>query len=241
MKQRLISFIALGMTMLALAGCRDNGMSPEPLLETTDQKLATNAHENKDQQDRPPQPAPPTPPLREDFESKPVLSLFPRVGDFQPERNDERHPYWVTFIEHAQKVAGLTHSEEPSNNAWSFRSINTVDSLGFFSPVAVEPLTTYDVSFRILSGLPEEANAGIGILEFNEFLWVGEQYTESLHKEHFRGGHEGLKIAGATEGWQEKDFQFTTGPDTRMVHLVLFREGEHSRNGVLFDDITIKN
>mgnify|MGYP001496559261 CR=1 FL=1 len=232
MKKRLIWLMIFGITMLA--GCQDN--LTEPAKQTVEPILG----ENKTPESKAPKPSPPAPPLREDFEGKPVLSLFPRVGDFQPDTDDERHPYWLTFIEHAQKVAGLVHSQEPDNNAWSFRSVNTVDSLGFFSPVAVKPLTNYTVTFRILSGLPDEANAGIGILEFNEFLWVGEQYTESLYKQHFRGGQEGIKIVGKTEDWQEESFQFTTGPETRMVHLVLFREGEHSRNGVMFDDIAIE-
>ena len=35
-------------------------------------------------------------------------------------------------------------------------------------------------------------------------------------------------------------FSFTTGPDSGMIHLVLFREGTHDRNALMFDDIEIK-
>jgi hypothetical protein len=181
---------------------------------------------------------PPTPPIFEDFQGEPKLSLFPRVGDFRPAEGDERLPYWNTFIDHATKVSGLVENPEDGNKAWSFRSVNTIDSLGYFSPLAVEPDTTYRVSFKLKAELPEGATAGLGVLDFNEFIWVGEQYTEELFKEHYRGVHEGLRLTGSID-WQQHNFNFTSGPETRMVHLVMFREGTHDRSGVLFDDIRV--
>ena len=185
------------------------------------------------------QPAPPTPPLLESFDREPVLSLFPRAGDYRPEEKDERIPYWATFIDHLVKISGVVQNPETGNRAWSFRGINTIDSVGWFSPVAVQPNTGYTVSFRLKADLPADGVAGIGILEFDEFLWVGEQYPESLVKQHIRGAQPGLRLTG-TPDFEPRSFTFTTGPETRMIHLVLFREGTHSRNGVLFDDIAIR-
>jgi hypothetical protein len=188
----------------------------------------------------PPQspPALPTPPLLETFDKEPVLSLFPRAGDYRPEEKDERLPYWATFIDHLTRISGIVQEPKTGNRAWSFRGINTIDSVGWFSPVAVQPNTSYTVSFRLKTELPDGGAAGIGILEFNEFLWVGEQYPESLVKQHLRGAHSGLRLTGSSD-FEPRTFTFSTGPRTRMVHLVLFREGAHNRNGVLFDDIAI--
>lgn len=182
---------------------------------------------------------PPTPPMLEDFQSNPKLSLFPRVGDFRPANEDDRLPYWKTFIDHLAKVTGVVESPEDGNRAWSFRSINTVDSLGYFSPLAVEPATRYQVSFKLKAELPEEASAGIGIIEFNEFLWIGEQYSEETFNKHYRGVHEGVRLTGNID-WEEHSFTFTTGPETQMIHIILFREGAHERSGVLYDDIKIE-
>ncbi len=181
----------------------------------------------------------PRPPVFEDFQGEPQLSLFPRVGDYRPENDSDRLPYWNTFIDHLVKVTGVAEEQATGNRAWAFRGINSIDSAGYFSPLAVSPQTTYTVSFRIATDLAEGASAGIGILEFDKFLWIGDQFTESLYKEHYRGVQEGTRLSG-TRPWQEKSFDFTTGPETHMIHLVLFREGEHDRNPVMFDDIRIE-
>ncbi len=180
---------------------------------------------------------PPAPPILEDFQGAPKLSLFPRVGDFQPPPDDERHPYWRTFIDHLVKVTGVAENADGSRG-WVFRSINSIDSAGYFSPLAVEPNKSYQVSFNLSAELPEGASAGVGILEFDDFLWIGEQYTEETFKQHFRGVHEGKRLTGEVRGRQS--FTFTTGPQTKMIHLVLFREGAHDRNSLMFDDIEIK-
>ena len=86
--------------------------------------------------------------------------------------------------------------------------------------------------------MEEGASAGIGILEFNEFLWIPSQYTEETFKQHYRGSHEGKSQTGTSKG--EHSFTFTTSPETKMVHIVLFREGTHDRNSVMFDDIRIE-
>jgi hypothetical protein len=181
---------------------------------------------------------PPTPPVLEDFQGQPQMSLFPRVGDYQPPLESERHPYWRTFIDHLTKVTGVAENQEDGSRGWVFRSVNTIDSLGYFAPFAVKPNTTYNVSFTLRAELPEGASAGIGVLEFNEFLWIGEQYTEETFKKHYRGVHEGKHLTGKPDGKQT--FTFTTGPETGMIHLVLFRDGTHDRNALMFDNIEIK-
>ena len=181
---------------------------------------------------------PPTPPIIEDFQEQPKLSLFPRAGDFQPEPGSEQHPYWRTFIEHLVKVTGVAENQADGSRGWVFRSVNTIDSVGYFSPLKVEPDTTYEVSFKLIGELPEGASAGIGILEFDQFLWIGEQYSQELYNRHYRGVHDGRRVTGKAAG--QYDFSFQTGPDTRMIHLVLFREGTHDRNSIMFDDISIK-
>lgn len=185
-----------------------------------------------------PEQSPPEPPIFENFQGVPQLSLFPRVGDFRPEVESDRLPYWNTFIEHLNKVTGVTEEQETGSRAWVFRSIKSIDSLGYFSPLGVEPQTTYQVSFQLAAELTEGASAGIGILEFNQFLWIPGQYTEETFKQHFRGSHEGNRLTGTSKG--EHTFTFTTGPETRMIHVVLFREGTHDRNSVMFDDIKIE-
>ena len=185
-----------------------------------------------------PEQEPPRPPISEDFQGEPQLSLFPRVGDFRPAAESDRLPYWNTFIEHLVKVTGVAEEQATGSRGWVFRSIKSIDSVGFFSPLAVEPQMAYRVSFRLSAKLAEGSSAGIGILEFDEFLWIPGQYTEETFKQHFRGAFEGKRLTGTITGKQT--FSFTTGPETRMIHMVLFREGTHDRNSVMFDDIKIE-
>lgn len=181
---------------------------------------------------------PPAPPVYENFQGEPQLSLFPRAGDYRPADDSDRLPYWNTFIDHLVRVTGVAEEQATGNRAWVFRSIDTIDSVGYFSPLNVAPGTAYQVSFTLAADLPEGATAGIGILEFDEFLWVPGQYTEDIFKQHFRRSHEGKRLTGKITG--KHSFTFTTGPDTRMIHVVLFREGAHDRNVVRFDDIKVE-
>jgi hypothetical protein len=213
--------------LLILIGCQEEAPNPD---QTEAPALADVAEPTKQKL------VPPTTPIFEDFQGEPTLSLFPRVGDYRPETEDERLPYWNTFIDHLSKVSGLVQNPEDGNKAWSIRSINSIDSLGYFSPLAVEPNTSYRLSFKLKAQLAEGASAGIGILEFDEFLWIGEQYTEQTLQKHYRGVHEGIRRTGNSD-WEEYDTTFTTHPETHMIHLVLFRDGTHDRNGILFDDI----
>jgi hypothetical protein len=225
-----------------LAGCQEDSSPPatgsreqdptplvaEKALEPPEGSAAT---EPVDKQ-------PPRPPLREDFQGEPKLPLFPRIGDFQPPPGAERHPDWRSSINRLVKVTGVAENAADGSRGWVFRSIESTDSLGYFSPVAVEPNKIYQVSFKLIAELPAGASAGMAILEFDEFLWIGEQYTEETYIKHFLGGHEGRRLTGKGHGIQA--FAFTTGPETRMVHLVLFRDGTHDLSSLMFDDIEIR-
>jgi len=262
---RSLIFVTLCLTLLIATGCQEDTpqtvKSPQQSAQhsnnddkagapTTEVSTATltasqASTETKGSIETVPQEKPgipeqdiPKPPVFEDFQGAPQLSLFPRVGDFRPEGNSDRLPYWNTFIEHLVKVTGVAEEQTTGSRGWVFRSIKSIDSVGFFSPLGVDPETEYEVSFTLIAELPEGASAGIGILEFNEFLWIGGQYTEETFKQHFRGSSEGKRLTGTTQGKQT--FTFTTGPETHMIHVVLFREGAHDRNSLMFDDIKVE-
>ncbi|MDG5468945.1 hypothetical protein P9J64_11505 [Deltaproteobacteria bacterium IMCC39524] len=246
---RTLIFASLCLTLFFASGCQEEVQQPvetPPASAQKDQEetkeltivseQATSLEETDSQAEQEKQ-EPPKPPVFEDFQGAPKLSLFPRAGDFRPADDSDRLPYWNTFIEHLVKVTGVAEEQSSGNRGWTFRSINTIDSVGFFSPLAVEPQSKYQVSFRLAAELPEGASAGIGILEFDQFLWIPSQYTEELHNKHYRGVHEGKRVTGTTS--DTHSFTFTTGPETHMVHVILFREGAHDRNSLMFDDIEI--
>lgn len=185
----------------------------------------------------------PTPPIHEDFEGPPRLSLFPRIGDFRPaEEEVERLAFWKTYLLHLTKTSGLLETPAPQQQAgrvFALRSVAGLDSIGFFAPLDVLPQRNYQVSLQVKTELPENGIFGIGVLEFDRFLWVGEQYTQALVQEHQTGVQPGLELRGQ-HPWKQHQFRFTTGPNTGMVHLVFFREGTADRRPVLFDDIRIE-
>ena len=183
---------------------------------------------------------PPAPPVIETFDGEPQISLFPRVGGFRPENDDsEGLGIWNAYLDHLLRTSGVaSRGEEKDGRAWSLRGIKGLESVGFFAPLGVEPQQSYTLTFSYKGELPEGGSAGIGILEFNEFLWIGEQYSESLSREHQTGSHNGVRLPGSSE-WSKQTLTFTTSPGTRMIHLVLFRDGETDRRPVFFDDIAI--
>ncbi len=187
------------------------------------------------------EPAPPAPPVVETFDGEPQLSLFPRVGGFRPEDGDSQEiGIWNTYRDHLLRTSGVVPGgDEGKGRAWSIRGIKGLESVGFFAPLGVEPQRSYRLSFRFRGELPEGGSAGIGILEFDRFLWIGGQFTEAMIREHQTGSQAGVSLTGHSD-WTERTLTFTTSPRTRMIHLVLFRDGITDRQPVLFDDIAIE-
>lgn len=180
----------------------------------------------------------PFPPVKEDFEGAPQVSLFPRIGDFSPEEDDkESEALWATFIDHLLRASGPV--KVGNETRFAFRSLADLNSVGFFLPLAVKPETAYRVSFKIWANIPEGGESGAGILEFDEFLWIGYQYPRSLSEQHFQRAQTGVKLLGDHKGTTQS-FTFRTGPQTRMIHLVFFREGVPSRDTIAIDDIEIR-
>jgi len=187
------------------------------------------------------EPPPPAPPVTESFDQAPQLNLFPRVGAYRPEEKDkEKLGYWNAFIDHVLRTSGMRpKSGRDNSHGWAMHGIRGIDSIAFFSPLAVQPNTTYRVSFDFKGDLPKGASAGIGIIEFDQFLWVGEQFTETMAKEHQTATWPGVKVSTTTP-WQNHTFTFTTSPRAGMIHLVLFREGPMDREKpVFFDNVAI--
>lgn len=235
------SLILVSLLIMA-SGCQEEPPAPPATPVSSAAETASAQPLATEGSDKPAPPSQeqglPQPPIFEDFQGQPQLSLFPRVGDFRPADGSEQLPFWNTFIEHLIKVTGVAENSTTGNRAWAFRGINTIDSVGYFSPLAVSPQTSYQVSFRITTDLADGASAGIGILEFDEFLWVGEQYSEELFNKHIRNTLEGRRLSGTNDNLHQS-FSFTTGPETRMIHLVLYREGSNDRNNVMFDELGI--
>lgn len=185
---------------------------------------------------------PPAPPIHENFEGGPKLSLFPRAGDYRPEDGDAAGlPFWRAYIEHVTRTSGAVPLPAPAGRGrvFTFRGVAGITSIGFFSPLAVEPGTTYRVRALLKSELPQGASAGIGVLEYDAFFWVSEQFPESLDSKHRTGVMEGVRLTGPAQ-WQERTFTFKTAPKTRMVHLIFFREGSNDRSQVMVDEIRVE-
>ena len=166
---------------------------------------------------------PPAPPIVEDFEREPWLSLFPRIGAYRPEEDDATGlAYWRTYLEHLEHTAGVVALPE-GGRAFGLRGVAKLDAFGFFSPLAVEPATRYRLRARGKHSLGEGARAGIGILEFDQFLWIAEQYPQSLAEKHRKGLQPGIEVSGEGD-WQDHEAVFVTGPETRQIGRASCRE-----------------
>jgi hypothetical protein len=114
-----------------------------------------------------------------------------------------------------------------------------MSSIAFFAPLAVKPTTRYHVSFDFKGELPKGASAGIRALEYKEFLWIGEQFTEELSKKYQSRAFSGSAVKSKSD-WQSYSFDLTTSPQAGMLHLILYRDGNMDREEpVFFDNIAI--
>lgn len=187
------------------------------------------------------EPTPPGVPVTETFEREPQLSLFARVASYRPADTDsEGLGFWTTYIDHIQRTSGMRpKSGRDNSNGWVLHGIKGTSSVAFFAPLGVKPATRYHVSFDYKGELPKNASAGIGALEFKEFLWIGEQFTEELTKKYQSGAFSGVAVK-STSDWQNYAFDFTTSPQAGMIHLILYRDGNMDREKpVFFDNISI--
>jgi len=250
MKPLTLALLALALLLTLLAGCGSKEQETDTARPQADKPAAEATAGTPEAKDAAsagaPEAAaeaePPAPPMSENFDGEPQLSLFPRVSGSRPEDSDsEGLSYWKTYIDHLLRTCGAADKAgRQESRAWIIRSIKGLDSVAFFSPLAVKPETAYRVSFAFKGELPEGASAGIGVLEFDEFLWIGEQYPESLMREHQTGSRDGVRLQGK-QPWKEHAFTFTTTAKSRMIHLVLFRDGADDRKQpVFFDDIRIE-
>lgn len=187
------------------------------------------------------EPTPPGVPVTETFEREPQLSLFARVASFRPADDDsEALGFWTTYIDHIQRTSGMRPKAGRDNsNGWVIHGIKGMTSVAFFAPLGVKPATRYHVSFDFKGELPKDASAGIGVLEYKEFLWIGEQFTEELSKKYQSGAFPGIAVKSKND-WQNYTFDFTTSPQAGMIHLILYRDGNMDREKpVFFDNIAI--
>lgn len=231
-------YLLLLAACLLLSACQSQ-KEEKPAISTPETEKVTVAITTETEKADVESQEPPTPPLLENFQATPQLSLFPRAGAFRPEDDDEKGlQFWRTFIDHLIRTSGPVKTAE-DNIAFGFRAIKGLDSVGVFSPIAVKPNTSYEVSTEFTCDLSEGATAGIGLLEFDEFMWIGEQYSESMANEHQIGSQQGISLSGKVET-QKQTFTFITSPKTTMIHLVFFRDGIQDRNPILIDNIEIK-
>ncbi|PKN12147.1 MAG: hypothetical protein CVU69_09420 [Deltaproteobacteria bacterium HGW-Deltaproteobacteria-4] len=187
------------------------------------------------------EPTPPAIPVTETFEREPQFSLFARVGAYRPTDDDsESLGVWTTDIDHIQRTSGMRpESGRDNSHGWVIHGIKEMSSISFFAPLAVKPATRYHVSFDFKGELPKGGGAGISVLEYTEFLWIGEQFTEVLSKKYQSGSFPGKGVKSRLD-WQNYSFSFTTSPQAGMIHLILYRDGNmDGEKQVFFDNIAI--
>lgn len=217
------------LSLSGLACSNEKGTSPPLVTESPETKSAAA------------EPIPPGIPVSETFDKEPQLSLFARIASFRPADDDKDGlGFWTTYIDHVQRTSGMRpKSGRDNSNGWVIQGIKGVPSIAFFAPLAVKPGTAYHVSFDFKGDLPKDASAGIGVLEFRKFLWIGEQFSEAISREYQTGTYPGAAVTSQRD-WQSYGFDFTTSPMAGMIHLILYRDGNMDREKpVFFDNITI--
>lgn len=215
--------------LLALSACNRGEEPPSPEPPAPGPVVAAEA-------------TPPGPPVRETFDGEPQLSLFPRTGAFRPEDEDkEGNSYWTAFIDHIVRTSGMRPGAgRDGSKGWEIHGIKGLDSVAFFAPLGVKPATTYRISFDFKGEIPPGGSAGLGAIEFNEFLWIGDQFPKSLVEKHLSGQYPGISLKG-NKVWGNHTFTVTTSRTGAMLHLILFRDGAMDRQKpVFFDNIVIE-
>lgn len=237
-----VTALVIALLSLSCFACKpedkSGGPQPAPGVQKGDE-AASKGGEPKTTDTVPP--IPPGVPVTETFDKEPQLSLFARVASYRPAAEDsDGLGFWTTYIDHIQRTSGMRPKIGRDNsNGWVIQGIKGLSSIAFFAPLAVKPVTRYHVSFDFKGDLPQGATAGVGALEFKEFLWIGEQFTEEQVKEYQSGAFAGVTLKNKNN-WKNHSFDFTTSPRAGMVHLIIYRDGNMDREKpVFFDNIAI--
>lgn len=228
---------AILLVCILLSACDSREQTPTP--PAVPEKTGTQSGTPSTTETPPP---PPSPPVVETFDKEPQLNLFARVGSYRPDDdNAEGLGYWSAFIDHVQRTSGMRPKAGRSDSrGWVVHGIKGLDSIAFFAPLAVKPTTSYTVSFDLKGDFPKGTKAGIGVLEFSEFLWISDQFTEAMSKEFQTASFPGVTVTNKSD-WKTYTFTFTTTPRAGMIHLVIFREGPMDREiPILFDNISVE-
>jgi len=187
-------------------------------------------------------PVPPSVDILETFDDKDRrVPVIPYLGGFRPEETDKTgFTIWSANMDHFSDVSGVVPGVGFGGSAaLTVRSIPEIASVGYYIPLAVRPSTTYRVKFRMKSQLSIGGEAGAGIAEYDAILPLRAEPTLPVVREHRIGSKAYIRVPGE-HGWEEYAFAFTSSKRARMVHLLFFREGLHTREPVVFDDIEIR-
>lgn len=183
-------------------------------------------------------PPPPAPPIFETFDSEPQLSLFPRIGESRPV--NEKIDYWQKHIDAFLETSGFAQGKGVNgSNGWTLRGSKSFVSSGFFSPLSVERKTNYRLSFDSKADLQEGGQVRVVVLEFREFQWIGEQYSQNQLDNNLIKSRSGFIVKGK-HNWERHNFDFTTTSNTGMIHVSLLFEGKQNTGRAFFDNIRIE-
>jgi hypothetical protein len=117
--------------------------------------------------------------------------------------------------------------------------IKGLSSVGYSTPIIVEPSRNYRVEFWMKSGMGNDEEGGVGYLEYDTLIPTRQQLTQVENARHIVGGEDSVRIKGE-HGWKKFTFDFTTGPESEMVHVFFYREGDPGPGPLIFDDISIR-
>jgi hypothetical protein len=171
------------------------------------------------------------------------LLLLPGAGGYRPADNDDKNRLlWTASIAYLTRISGLLEdSGRGGSRALGLRNLQgvPVSSVSYFAPVAAKASATYRVDFWLRSEMNRGGEGGVGVLEFDVFRLEENQFTRSFNDQHLLRARDQVRIKGPTQ-WTNHSFSFETTPETKMFHLLFYREGSSDGDAVVFDDVVIE-
>ena len=183
--------------------------------------------------------------VHEDFEASPQLPLIPRVAgiDFGVDGSDQdrvamRAAYELLFT----RVSGVAPGMGLGGSAGLvLRWVPMSSLVGYAIPQVVKPSARYRVGWSMLNGALQPGEAvSVVVEQFDTVEATGMQFmmsyvnTHSVHRET-------MAQIDAAQPWTRHGFEFSTTPNTHMVHIVFFRSGAPNPEPVRFDDFTVED
>lgn len=177
----------------------------------------------------------------ENFDSSPRLPLVPRVPSVRAaDAGEDAGALLAGYELLMSRSSGIAPQMGlGGSNGLVLRALPNTDFVAFTIPHAVEPSTRYRLTWSMKAGQLNAETAAVVVEQFDAADATYGQFQRAFSQAHSLQ-HETVATLSSAQPWTRHEAAFATTPRTRMIHLILYRQGQPGREPVQVDDIVLE-